>query len=89
MSKKKSTSGTGSSSSTKNSDVLAKKNLIRTDPDFVNLKRFNHSLTSLMERYPGGVPDQMIADAMMVDLSTVERVYDNIVQKLKKIMSVI
>ena len=64
------------------------KALISNDPDFVHLKRFDFSLAKLVERHPGGVPDRMIAAALMVTEDDVRDMYEDIVQKLRRAMRV-
>lgn len=67
--------------------IEAKKR-INEDPDFVNLKRFNYSLAQLLERYPEGCPDRVIAAALMIPETEVEEIYDTVVTKLRMIMGV-
>lgn len=57
--------------------------LISTDPDFVYLKRYEYSMAKLMERYPDGAPDHTIAKALMITVEDVERVYQDIVLRLR------
>lgn len=58
------------------------------DPDFVYLKRFNFSLAELIKRYPEGVPDRIIAAALMITDEDVEEIYQHIVVKLRDLMKV-
>lgn len=62
--------------------------LIASDPDFVYLKRANFSLKELVEKHPDGVPDRVIAAALMITEEDVEDMYQNIVLKLRKLMKV-
>lgn len=57
--------------------------MLAKDPDFVCMKRFGFSLRRLMERYPDGAPDNVIALALNCTEVEVERRYQNIVQVLK------
>ena len=68
---------------------MLRKDLVRTDPDFVNIKRFDYSLARLMDRYPDGAPDTVIADALMVDEAAVDRIYQLIIKKMRQYMVVI
>lgn len=61
---------------------------VQTDPDFVNLKRFDFSLQKVLERYPEGAPDRVIANALMIPEHAVEELYQSAVAKLKMIMGV-
>lgn len=60
---------------------------LHTEPDFVASKRFDHSLTKLVERFPDGAPDKTIAAALMIDVEEVPRFYDDIMSKLRKRMA--
>lgn len=60
--------------------VLAK---IREDPDFINIKKFDYSLVKLLERYPDGVPDRVMAQALMIIEEDIEQIWDGIVSKLR------
>ena len=57
---------------------------IREDRDFVYLKRYDYSLKKLMERYPEGVPDRIIANALMVSEEDVVAIYDDVVAQLRE-----
>lgn len=64
------------------------KKKIAEDPDFVYLKRFDFSLNKLLQRYPDGCPDRIIANALMVPEAEVEELYQSAVAKLRLIMGV-
>ncbi len=57
--------------------------LIETDPDWIAIKRFDYSLKKLLERYPEGAPNRIICQALMMDETQVETLYQAILQKLK------
>jgi hypothetical protein len=59
---------------------------INTDEDFINIKRFDYSLESLLERYPDGVPDRIIAQALNVSEGEVSGLYKSVVVRLRKLM---
>jgi hypothetical protein len=61
-------------------EVLA---LINNDPDFIHVKRFDFSMAKLLERFPDGAPDRTIAQALMITPDDVQRIYDDIVERLK------
>lgn len=65
---------------------MTEKELVLTDPDFILIKRFDNSMKKLMERYPEGVPDKIIAQALGVDERRLGTMYDAIVEKLRKYM---
>jgi hypothetical protein len=64
------------------------KRLVETDPDFVYTKRFSFSLKKLLERYPDGCPDRVIAQALLVSEPEVEELYQKAVIKLRLLMGV-
>lgn len=57
--------------------------LIRTNEDFVYLKRLGYSLARVMERFPEGAPDRTIAQALMMTPEDVERIYADVVERLR------
>ena len=61
-------------------------NLLNTDDDFIAIKRFDFSLSRLLERYPDGAPNSIIASALMIEEDEVETLYESIVAKLREIM---
>jgi hypothetical protein len=67
--------------------IEAKKR-VETDPDFIALKRFDFSLEKLLERYPDGCPDRIIANALLIPEHEVEELYQSAIIKLRGIMGV-
>ncbi len=61
---------------------------INTVPDFVNSKRYDHSLQKLEERYPDGAPNKVIANVLMIEEEEVEPEFDRVVVKLREKMGV-
>lgn len=61
---------------------------VAEEADFVYLKRFDFSLAKLVERHPVGVPDRVIAAALMVTEDDVRDMYEDIVLKLRRAMKV-
>lgn len=64
------------------------KKMLEEDPDYIALKRFDHSLAKLLERYPDGCPDRIIANALMMTEDDIKARWDAIVEKLRKKMGV-
>lgn len=62
--------------------------LIDTEPDFVNLRRYGNSLEKVIETYPDGAPDKVIAQALLMTPEEVEELYENVVIKLRVLMKV-
>lgn len=60
------------------------KDLIETDPDFINIKRFDYSLNNLLKRYPEGVPDRIIAAALQMTEDEIQSLYTTVLDKLRK-----
>lgn len=56
---------------------------LHTDPDFVCIKRFDYSLENLLQRFPEGAPDKTIAQALMITIEDVERLYNGVIAKLR------
>jgi hypothetical protein len=56
---------------------------VKQEPDFVYLKRFNYSLLELLERYPEGAPDRLIAQGLLLSVEEVQTIYENILAKLR------
>lgn len=64
------------------------KRMIEEDSDYIASKRFDNSLAKLMDRYPDGCPDRIIATALMMEEGEVEKRYQVIVLKLRKSMGI-
>lgn len=56
---------------------------IKTDPDFIRSAEFKNSLNELMERYPEGVSDSVIARVLMVNKEKVQEIYEASLKVLK------
>lgn len=61
---------------------------VKHDPDFVYLKRFNYSIQELLERYPEGAPDRLIAQGLLLTEEELDTLYENILEKLRRAMGV-
>lgn len=62
--------------------------LIRTDPDFIAIRRYGYSLAKLEARYPDGAPDHIIATALCMSQEELSEEYQTIIEKLRKTMKV-
>lgn len=58
------------------------------EPDFIYLPRFDFSLAKLMERYPDGVPDKLVAQGLMMTEEEVQSLFLGIVAKLRRTMGI-
>jgi len=61
---------------------------IANEENFIAIKRFNYSLERMLERYPDGVPDRIIAQALLIKEEDVEELYQKIILKLRKGMKI-
>ena len=61
---------------------------IETEPDFVNLKRFDFSLEKVLEKYPEGAPPRLVAQALLMTEEEVEELFQETVVKLREVMKV-
>ena len=55
-----------------------------TEEDFVFAPRYQNSVKVLVEKYPDGVPDRIIAQALQIDVSEVAEAFARAVEKIKK-----
>lgn len=62
--------------------------MLHEDPSYIALKRFDYSITNLLDRYPSSCPDHVIAAALLISESDVEIEYQRIVLKLRGLMGV-
>ncbi len=69
-----------------NTDDMRRKLL--TDRNFIALKRFDFSVEKVIEKYPNGVPDKLIAAALLMSEEEVEELYQKVVVKLRRRMDV-
>jgi hypothetical protein len=60
---------------------------LETEPDFILIRRFDYSLKRLVERYPEGAPDRIIAQALGIEEHEVQEIYRGVVLKLKSLLS--
>lgn len=61
---------------------------INTNDDFIAIKRYDYSLKKLLDRYPEGCSDKVIAAALGINEEEVENEYQQIVVKLQKLIGV-
>lgn len=62
--------------------------LISEDPDFVYLKRFDFSLDKVLERFPDGVPNRMISQALMITEEEVDEIAQSAIIKIRQALGV-
>lgn len=61
---------------------------IHEDEDFINIKRFNFSLANAQARFPDGAPNKVIASALVVNEDDVPAIYQEIIEKLRKLLKI-
>lgn len=67
-------------------DALEK---LRTDPDFVLLKRFDNSLAKVEAAFPdGNVPEHVAAGCLGMTEDEAGEAYARLIEKLRKLMRV-
>jgi hypothetical protein len=57
---------------------------IATDPDYICAPKHNNSLATLIERYPNGAPDSVIARVLRIKPEQVKAIFEKILTKLKE-----
>jgi hypothetical protein len=55
-----------------------------SEEDFVFAPRYQNSLKALVEKYPDGVPDKIVAQALQIDVEEVPEAFARTVAKIKK-----
>jgi hypothetical protein len=61
---------------------------LQEDPNYIILKRYNFSIERLLERYPDGVPDHIIAEALDLTADELNQQYAEIISCLRDKMRV-
>lgn len=59
---------------------------IAEDDDYIAIKRFDYSLKRLLERYPEGCPNRVIAMGLAITEAEAEELYQSVVKKLRDLM---
>jgi hypothetical protein len=59
---------------------------VQTDPNFIAIKRFDFDIEKLIERYPDGCPNRIIAQALLITEDDIDLLYSHIIRKLKAII---
>jgi hypothetical protein len=63
--------------------------MLEQDNDWIAIKRLDYSLANLLQKYPDGVPDNIIASALMMTVEEVEALYQETIQELRELMGVV
>ncbi len=56
---------------------------LKTEPDFIAIKRFDHSIAELEKKHPDGCPDRLIAAALNIEEADVHERMRRIVETCK------
>lgn len=67
-------------------EPVAEQQRLEADPDFILLKRFDYSLEKALKKYPDGLPDNLVAQALGKSVPWVTRRYHIIVGKLRTLI---
>jgi hypothetical protein len=59
-----------------------------SEPDFIDLKRFDYSIAEALARYPDGLPDRLIAQGLGISEDEVAAIYLKVVRDLRSLMMV-
>lgn len=62
--------------------------MLETDPDFISIRRYGYSLAKLEGRYPDGVPDHVLATALLLTTEEMNSRYHQIVLTLRNLMRI-
>lgn len=65
-------------------ETTEQEKLLETNPDFILLRRFDFSLKQALKRYPDGLPDNLVAQALGKSPTWVAERYEGIVEKLRE-----
>jgi hypothetical protein len=61
---------------------------LKTDPDFVNLPRYDYSLAKLLAKFPDGAPARVMAQALCMTEEELAELQDAVVKKLRRAMGI-
>lgn len=61
-----------------------KKRKIAEEEDFIDYPKFKNSLKNLIDKYPNGVENDVIAKVLMLKQEEVEKIYQKSIEKIKK-----
>jgi DNA-binding NarL/FixJ family response regulator len=61
---------------------------INSEKNYVHIKRFNYDIENVLDRYPEGAPNKVIAAGLQMTEEEVEETWQRIVLKLREAMKV-
>jgi hypothetical protein len=64
------------------------RNRIRTENDYVALKRFDYSLQNVLEKFPDGAPIKVIAQGLLMTEEEVEELLETVIFKLRNKLNI-
>lgn len=62
--------------------------MLEDDDDWIAIKRVDYSLAKLLKKYPDGVPENIVASALMLSPDEVEKLHQETVEELRELMGV-
>lgn len=67
-------------------DLEGMKKRILEEEDYVYCPRLKNSVDHLLTSNPNGLEDERIASVLLMDLDEYQKIYGNLLEKLKKIL---
>ena len=61
---------------------------LKTEPDFVNLPRYDFSLAKLLSKFPDGAPNRVMASALCISEDELLKLQAEVIKKLRRAMGV-
>jgi hypothetical protein len=62
--------------------------LLQKDSNFIYSKRFDFSLQKLLERYPDGAPNKVIAQVLLITEEEVENIVNKAIIQIRQKMKI-
>jgi len=59
---------------------------LENDPNFIAIKRFDFNISKLLERYPNGCSDKVIAQALNMNETQLKELEEKVLAKLRDAM---
>jgi hypothetical protein len=57
--------------------------MLETDPEYIVMKRFDYSITTLEQRYPDGCPDHVVGQALGISEDEVQQRFESILTRIR------
>lgn len=60
---------------------------ILKDEDYIDYPKFKDSIKKLLEKYPDGVSDEIIAKSLNISTQEVQEIYESAIKKLQNTLN--